>query len=245
MLARELAAAGHATLRFDYRGMGDSDGAPVSFEEAGEDIRAALDLLSARREPGEGVVLWGFCDGASAASFHAAEAGERIAGLVLVNPWVRSDRGLARTRIRQHYRQRLLSREFWGRLFAGKVRLASALGGIFDTALAAAKGAAAQGARRDDPGKAPGTAQELPEKVAEAILAFQGRVLLILSGDDETAREFETTVLSRAALRAWRERRDVAVHWIEGANHTYSRREWRQQVHNLTLQWLKARRPDG
>ena len=42
LLARHLSANGIATLRFDYRGMGDSSGDPVGFENAHEDVRAAI-----------------------------------------------------------------------------------------------------------------------------------------------------------------------------------------------------------
>ncbi|MGZ5200780.1 MAG: hydrolase 1, exosortase A system-associated, partial [Telluria sp.] len=40
LLARSLADAGIPAMRFDYRGMGDSDGGVRSFESVDEDIRA-------------------------------------------------------------------------------------------------------------------------------------------------------------------------------------------------------------
>src|SRR5881398_3691346 len=45
LLARTLAAAGFAVLRFDYRGMGDSSGEQRSFEAASADIGTAVDVL--------------------------------------------------------------------------------------------------------------------------------------------------------------------------------------------------------
>src|SRR5262245_40701144 len=64
LMARELAGRGHAVLRFDYRGMGDSDGATRTFEAVSEDIRCAIDVLFAEQPGLTGVVLWGLCDAA-------------------------------------------------------------------------------------------------------------------------------------------------------------------------------------
>jgi exosortase A-associated hydrolase 1 len=122
LLARRLAASGYDCLRFDVRGMGDSGGAWHSFEQLDADIDAALDALCAARPMLRRVVLWGLCDGASAALLKLQVAPDaRIAGLVLVNPWVRSALGLARTQLKHYYLQRLLQRSFWRKLLSGQV----------------------------------------------------------------------------------------------------------------------------
>jgi exosortase A-associated hydrolase 1 len=69
-LCRAVAEAGVPALRFDVRGMGDSTGPLRSFEHIGDDISAALDALQARLPGVRRVVLWGLCDGASAALMH-------------------------------------------------------------------------------------------------------------------------------------------------------------------------------
>ncbi len=82
-------------------------------------------------------------------------------------------------------------------------------------------------------------ADTLPERMEHALGRFRGRVLLILSGKDLTAEEFRgvasrserwTRLLSDARVT----RRELAE-----ANHTFSRREWRDQVARWTAEWVK------
>jgi alpha-beta hydrolase superfamily lysophospholipase len=89
-LARRWAALGHAVLRLDVAGIGDSLPAPgrsenvVYTDEATEDIRHALAFL--RRQPGVAEVhALGLCSGGYNA-FKAAVAGVALDGVVLINP---------------------------------------------------------------------------------------------------------------------------------------------------------------
>lgn len=84
--ARELARRGHAVLRFDYRGNGDSDG---SFTETSlttnlADIQVAIDWLKARRHL-DTVGLLGLRLGATEAAL-LAERRSDVSTLVLWNP---------------------------------------------------------------------------------------------------------------------------------------------------------------
>jgi len=77
LLCRALAAAGVATLRFDYRGMGDSSGEHRDFNDASADIAAAIDALQRHLPSVTRVCLWGLCDGASAALLYCQDTGDR------------------------------------------------------------------------------------------------------------------------------------------------------------------------
>ncbi|NND69017.1 MAG: hydrolase 1, exosortase A system-associated, partial [Halioglobus sp.] len=57
LLARHLAAQGFTSLRFDYSGMGDSEGVRARFDNVREDVEAALDALLAAAPGVRRVVL--------------------------------------------------------------------------------------------------------------------------------------------------------------------------------------------
>lgn len=86
--ARRLAARGHAVLRFDFMGAGDSDGelADASLASCLSDIRCAVDLLRAR-SGAPAVNLLGIRLGATLASL-AAEQIADVRHLVLWTPVV-------------------------------------------------------------------------------------------------------------------------------------------------------------
>lgn len=96
-LARALAARGHAVLRFDYLGTGDSDGSSgdTSVETHLADLGAAVDALAARQPKLERIGLIGLRLGASfavrlaeRAAVGTANAKLRTAPLVLWDPVV-------------------------------------------------------------------------------------------------------------------------------------------------------------
>ena len=89
MLARSLSQRGLPVMRFDRRCMGDSEGEPRGFERIDDDIRAAMKEFFMQMPELREVVIWGLCDAAAAAALYVA-TDERVCGLVLLNPWVRT-----------------------------------------------------------------------------------------------------------------------------------------------------------
>ena len=110
LLARSLASAGYPVMRFDYRSMGDSEGDSISFEDIAPDIEAAVSSFFEHHSECEELVLWGLCDAASAILLVAHQI-PQVSGVVLLNPWVRSDAGMARTYLRHYYLRRLFDPE--------------------------------------------------------------------------------------------------------------------------------------
>lgn len=241
LLARALAHAGIPVMRFDYRGMGDSEGAPRTFEDVNADIAAAIDEFVRQAPALREIVLWGLCDGAAAALAYAP-ADRRVAGLVLLNPWVRTDSGIARTYLQHYYLRRLLDPGFWRKLRSGQFSVGASLRSL--AALIRASLGLRRGPAPDADGlPAPPAAaarEPLPTRLLRHLEDFRGAVLLILSGQDLTAEEFRRVATSsrawRKALRATRvTRRDLVP-----ADHTFSRREWRDQVAAWTCDWVKS-----
>ena len=227
LLSRRLAAAGYPVMRFDYRGMGDSGGAVRSFDAVGEDIGAAIDAFLEACPGVRRIVLWGLCDGASAALLHVqASRDPRIAGLVLLNPWVRSEASLAQTHIKHYYGQRLLQRAFWVKLLSGKMQIVRSLRGLLGNAMLA-RGTGS-----------PRQSRSFQDLMAEGWRQFDGEVLLILSGQDYTAKEFLEYVASDAAWSGVLDSRKLSRVDVADADHTFSSEELRSRVENETLKWL-------
>ena len=233
LLARHLAAAGVPVLRFDYRGMGDSEGPGVGFEGADLDIRAAVDEFVRQIAGLREVVLWGLCDAASAALMYAFRD-PRVVGVVLLNPWVRQQQSEARTYLRHYYLQRLFDVAQLKKLVTGRTNVLKSARELWQTVNASLRGPTEPG------GSAGGGCAPFVTRMLEGFRRFQGKTLLILSGDDLTAAEFKDET---ARSNAWRDalrRGTVTRRDLPEANHTFSTKQWRERVAVWTLEWVSS-----
>lgn len=192
LLCRRMADSGVPAMRFDVRGMGDSTGMERRFDELDEDIAAAIDEFQRRVPSLTSVVLWGLCDGASASCLYDP-ADARVKEVILVNPWVRTPAGAARTTLRHYYGRRVFRADFWKKMLVGRLRWRD----TFRSFLQAVRTAI---------GSADTSGPSLADSMADGLLRAQRRFWLILSEDDLVAQEFVDVALP---TRAWTRAVDV------------------------------------
>jgi len=230
LLSRQLAAGGVAAMRFDYRGMGDATGSPSSFDDVVEDIAVAIDKMRACHPSLKQIVLCGLCDAASASLIYwQARRDTRIGGMVLLNPWVRSEASLGRARIKHYYGRRLFEKDFWTKLARGRVQAGKGIREVIGDFLAT---------RRTKTAPSAG-GPAFQDRMATGLRTFDGPVLVILSGRDLTAKEFLDYGASNPQWRGLLDRANVSRHDMNDADHTFSSHLWRREVEMTVLAWLR------
>lgn len=199
MLARDLSEAGHAVLRFDRRGVGDSAGENGGFEASAPDIAVALAELR-QRVPAARVVAFGICDAATALILHALPIPPDA--VVLANPWAyeaEADALPSPAAVRARYLARLRDPRALLDLLRGRIAIGKLAKGIARAAKPAATTA-------------------LTARVGAALAGTRLPTAILLSQRDTTAREFEAALTSvafadaRANPAVTIARRDTASH---------------------------------
>ncbi|ANG62527.1 hydrolase 1, exosortase A system-associated [Marinobacterium aestuarii] len=226
-LARALASQGISVLRFDVTGMGDSSGEKKAFDDLDADIAAAVNCFQQHCPELESIVLWGLCDGASAALIYA-HRDPRLAGLVLLNPWLENRQAKAQAQVSHYYRRRFLDPGFWRKLKQGKGNLVGSVWEFVCTlwqALIGDKGAAKAKESSDNC---------YQQRMFEGLNKYPGRVLLVLSGNDLTAKTFSRQLAQDAAWAQLVEERSVSRVCLDSADHTFSTRQAKDWVARQT-----------
>lgn len=231
-LSRYLATQGVPSMRLDTAGMGDSSGNKAAFYQQTADIELAIDAFFQQCPHLTQVVLWGLCDAASAILIKLNRPDPRIGGVILLNPWVRQQQSHAKAMLKHYYLKRLLNRQFWHKLFGGGMALRRSLGAFWQT-LRASK-------TRADAATTQLTVTE--QNYVAAMLSgwqqFNGKVLLISSGNDLTAQEFLQLCADNPA---WGRCLQAAGHYhISDASHTFSTALWREQVEQQSYNFTQT-----
>jgi hypothetical protein len=127
--------------------------------------------------------------------------------------------------VKHYYRDRLKQPEFWLKLTRGKVA-GDAFRGLWSNL---------RRARRTNTAAAE---EPFQTKMAAAWMAFDGSILVVLSGDDYTAKEFlEYTSTSSPWQGVW-DRPCLQRHDAPGADHTFSKMDQHNALEAVTGKWL-------
>ena len=213
-MAARIAAAGFPVLRFDRRGVGDSEGENRGFRHSSKDIAAALAAFRAQAPEVTRVIAFGNCDAASALML---AGGAGCDGLVLSNPWTIEDGGAGDSTpppeaVRARYLEKLKNPGEIRRLVTGGVNLAKLARGVIHAL------------------KPPPPPSSLAQDMAAGLAGFTGEVRILLATADRTAQVFEA---------AW-DRNDTRIRRCEGAGHAYVDPEHRAWLEAQLLEALRA-----
>ncbi len=244
LMARHCAAHGIPTMRFDYQGVGDSEGSNRGFEHVTADIHHAIDEFLSRTPEIKTVALWGLCEGASAILLGGSDH-KAISHIILANPWVRSESGIARTYVKHYYGQRLMDPKFWQKVFSGKFNPITSVSKLFSNIQKIFSKNSGKNSGKDsgknsgkNSGSSPNATPLFSQRMLSGLQSFTGKIMVLKSGNDLVAHEFYDLISTH---KEWKDTlRDKKVQHVDipFTDHTFSREEWRQEVAESTLNWL-------
>jgi uncharacterized protein len=253
-IAARLVPMGFHVLRFDFHGLGDSEGQlservladvynSIQSGRYVQDTMAAMDWLENARGINR-FVASGLCGG-SITGLLAAEADNRIRSvLALGMPVVldgdpqQQERHLTRGQLgmlRRGYVQKIVRPDAWIRFLMGR----SSYRVIWRSLRRKAQ------TTGDAPG-GPATPDNTNPRFAPAFFSLVGSgrpIILIFSGADRLGWEFQEKFVERNPRRLERFRSLYEIHTIENANHVFSEPGWIEQMLGISARWLDSNHP--
>lgn len=228
-LARHLASQGIGVLRFDYQGMGDSEGTLMDLDGRGEDIAAAADALRSRLGENARIFPWGLCEGASAIFMHHEKI-PNMAGAIIANPWVGDARIEAQVHWRHYYVSRLRAKNLWQRLRSGRLSSRN----LIDNARGFFGGAAPDSLEHYSPSLA-----SLPDHLMRLIQRNKP-ILYLASADDRERETFDFAIKKDTRWQRVKRSPLFIRKDLPDTDHTFSNAHAKQRVRSLTHDFIRA-----
>ena len=232
LLARSLGEAGVASFRFDFSGMGDSEGEKREFDETQEDVFAAAETFLETVPGVSRLVLWGLCDAASSAMIYA-HLDSTVAGMILLNPWIHSGEYAPDVKLTHLYRPFLSRGNKLRHLVLGRKKIIPALREMGKDTLALVE-------KRSFYSSAKSSHQSFVQAMLEGLQQFQHSVMIVLSEEDLTASEFSSLITHDEDWKRVISNPSISLNTLPAADHTFSKSIWKEEVSRLTIQWIKS-----
>lgn len=264
-LTEMLTALGYLVLRFDFYGLGDSEGeldetllvdvySNIQVGRYVADGQIALEWL--RREHGATrFIVGGLCGGALTGLL-VAEREPSVEALLSIGMTVTLDSDSATpskyltkfelAHLRRGYLAKLLDPRAWLRLLTFRSDF-----GVIVRSMLAGVGKRRPGAAIGSPPaaeSAPAAAMLPPEQLANvnplfptAYFAFLGRggkALMVFSEKDRMLGDWREKFVDLYPEQMRRFDRQVTQHVVLGANHVLSERAWQEEMHAVAQRWL-------
>jgi len=212
-LSKHIATNGFPVMRFDRRGIGDSQGNNSGFRKSSPDIQAALDYFHAACPKLEKIAAFGNCDAATALGlFHGPLP---VDGLILSNPWTLDEENTEQqysdenpvlpppSVIRSRYWQKLRDPHAIMRLLSGGVDLKKLVTGL----------------------KRASTSSIIMSKTTIELAESLGRIAvpthILLARHDRTAAAF-SAVWSNSRFKHVRNNDCIQTFQLDSASHSYA-----------------------
>lgn len=239
LLARALAASGTPVMRFDHRGIGDSEGVFRDFEDVEADLRAAIQAFLAAVPGLHQVVLWGGCNAASAIMINAWKFPE-VTGIAVSNPWVHTVETADAAVVSQHFSQRMREWDFWRKVLRLHYNPLPAMATLARAGWRALRARLQPGAPGAPAGRADDLSQHFILRMQRGMAHFSGDMLLLMSGRSMVSKEFDALVASSPDWqRALQQPRCLRRHDMPDADQTHSSVASRLELVHVARAWMQ------
>jgi hypothetical protein len=149
-----------------------------------------------------------------------------------LNPWVHGGDYSPKVKLSHYYAPLLRGKDTWLRFFTGKIHIRKALIEFFNDSVSLLRNALGLSL-------AVPAGHSFVAEMLHGFLSFKGETLFILSECDLTAQEFVSLIANDNKWAAVISGPEVAVKHLLGADHTFSKKNWQDEMTSLSVEWTK------